>query len=717
MNRALGRRGLLALGLLAVTITLAAGAAVSKSADAGSKTSATAPTSCQLGNGVKHVINIVFDNVHFVAGQPERPVRPRADAAPAELPEVQRHGASPTSHTPMIAHTADDSLTIYTGLYGDRHGQPLTQLATRPTTPTARPTRRRRSPTGRRRSSTPQASADAPGTTRRRRWPTRDTSRRRGDTEPADAGAVGAVHPRRLHGRRLLDREHGARERRRSTCRRCSAPSSPEVAQYNADPDSFKDAEVADYIGVAVHCAQGDAICATRRRSSTARPRRRRRRRRPAADRAGRLQRLPGAVRRASTSRRSSARARRTLTHNGYQVTDATGNLVDLNGNDDPGAVQRTRRASRASARPRRSRWPTSPTCRRAASRSPTATSPTCTSARPTRRAAAPRRTGDRPASRSARATAATSRNAQAYDAAFADVLPAARRGRHHPGEHAVRDQRRGERPVRRRERRPGDRSRPRPAATASTVAVQLRRGPDRRAAGQHQGPARRRTPSASTQFDIEPQGASIYVHGQPAANDPTVRQLERDTAAMTADDPYSGVNGEKIVKYQAGRARATGPAHADRRPAAHADVHAVPEAGLLLRDHRDRTSASTAASPRTTATTARTSTSPGSAMAGPGVAANGVDGPQPAGGNQPHDPNSTNTVPQASTVGTWVEETDLRPTMLHLLGLTDDYQIGRPRDHPGADVGAAPRSPRRPTWPRATSRSTRASASSRPTR
>ena len=29
------------------------------------------------------------------------------------------------SHTPMIAHTADDSLAIYTGLYGDRHGQPL----------------------------------------------------------------------------------------------------------------------------------------------------------------------------------------------------------------------------------------------------------------------------------------------------------------------------------------------------------------------------------------------------------------------------------------------------------------------------------------------------------------------------------------------------------------------------------------------------------------
>ncbi|MDP9091777.1 MAG: hypothetical protein M3N95_02240 [Actinomycetota bacterium] len=62
-------------------------------------------------------------------------------------------------------------------------------------------------------------------------------------------------------------------------------------------------------------------------------------------------------------------------------------------------------------------------------------------------------------------------------------------------------------------------------------------------------------------------------------------------------------------------------------------------------------------------------------AMAGPGLAVRGVDGPQPAGGNQPNDPNPRNTVPQASTVGTWVEETDLRPTLLHLLGLRDDYQ------------------------------------------
>jgi len=61
--------------------------------------------------------------------------------------------------------------------------------------------------------------------------------------------------------------------------------------------------------------------------------------------------------------------------------------------------------------------------------------------------------------------------------------------------------------------------------------------------------------------------------------------------------------------------------------------------------------------------------------MAGKGVRVGGVDGPQPAAGNQPQDPESHNTVPQASRVGTWVEETDIRPTMLYLLRLKDDYE------------------------------------------
>jgi hypothetical protein len=58
--------------------------------------------------------------------------------------------------------------------------------------------------------------------------------------------------------------------------------------------------------------------------------------------------------------------------------------------------------------------------------------------------------------------------------------------------------------------------------------------------------------------------------------------------------------------------------------------------------------------------------------LVGPGVAAKGLDGPAPADGNQAHDPSSTRTVRQASTVGTWVEEVALRATLMYVAGLHD---------------------------------------------
>ena len=39
--------------------------------------------------------------------------------------------------------------------------------------------------------------------------------------------------------------------------------SSPEQAQVNADPGSYKDQETADYVGLTVHCAQSSSFCST----------------------------------------------------------------------------------------------------------------------------------------------------------------------------------------------------------------------------------------------------------------------------------------------------------------------------------------------------------------------------------------------------------------------------------------------------------------------
>ena len=62
------------------------------------------------------------------------------------------------------------------------------------------------------------------------------------------------------------------------------------------------------------------------------------------------------------------------------------------------------------------------------------------------------------------------------------------------------------------------------------------------------------------------------------------------------------------------------------------------------------------------------------SAFVGPGVAVRGTDGRGPTEGPTVTNPNGDGTVPQFSDKGTWVDEPDVRPTMLHLLGLHDDY-------------------------------------------
>ncbi len=74
------------------------------------------------------------------------------------------------------------------------------------------------------------------------------------------------------------------------------------------------------------------------------------------------------------------------------------------------------------------------------------------------------------------------------------------------------------------------------------------------------------------------------------------------------------------------------------------------------------------------------------SAFAGPGVASRGVDGPRPAGGNESHDPNSTHTVPQASTVGTWVDEVGSAPDPAAPDRAARRLPDRRARRHPGAE-------------------------------
>ena len=104
--------------LLAAVIAASAGAEGSRS---GGTAVAGAGGSCRLGNGVKHVIDITFDNVHFFRDNPNVPSD--LELMPNLLGFFEHNGTMlSNSHTPLIAHTADDILTTLTGLYGDRQG-------------------------------------------------------------------------------------------------------------------------------------------------------------------------------------------------------------------------------------------------------------------------------------------------------------------------------------------------------------------------------------------------------------------------------------------------------------------------------------------------------------------------------------------------------------------------------------------------------------------
>jgi len=81
-------------------------------------------STCQLGNGVQHVIYIQFDNTHFTRDNPNIPSD--LEQMPNLLNFIENNGTLLSDqHTPLIAHTATDILTSLTGVYGDRHGVPV----------------------------------------------------------------------------------------------------------------------------------------------------------------------------------------------------------------------------------------------------------------------------------------------------------------------------------------------------------------------------------------------------------------------------------------------------------------------------------------------------------------------------------------------------------------------------------------------------------------
>jgi len=628
---------------------------------------------CNLGNGITHVIHITFDNVHFFRDNPNVPSD--LEQMPNLLNFLEQNGTVLSNmHTGLIAHTAEDSIAIYTGLYGDRHGMPLSNSykSYHPDGTTeidgsfvywTSPVYNSVAQTASAFDLSPSmvyspivpAANNAPNTITPAPW----VPFTRAGCSVGDFSTANMV----LENVGLdIPTVFGA--------------NSPEAMQLAADPDRFKDPETADYVGVAVHCAQGDAVCANAmaQKFGQTGPS-------PSAsadllvDEPGGYNGFQGLFGHRYVAPQLGA-GTPNVSHNGYAVTNAAGNLVALDGHEirnsfanQPGFPGFSPLANETLAyladmqeagipvtygyiSDLHERKPGTSGCTTAGAGSGFALGP-----------------GD----------ACYVANAKAYDQAFgtffqrlaaAGITPAntlfiinAEENDHFAGGAP------GRAPA----------SAPTPA-NCDGVSV-----PCNYAAGQI-GELSANLPGLlatqfndTTPFDVEPQGAAVYVRGQPGPTDPAVRQLERDTAHITADNPYSGTTAENIVNYQAG-ALEQQILHLETADPLRTPTFTVFPKGDYFFGQGPQNCSAPCVSIFSRFAWDHGYYSPDiditwTGIVGPNVAARGVDGPDPMHGPAVLDPGGNGTVPAFSNTGTWADETDIRPTMLSLVGLEDDYQ------------------------------------------
>jgi len=182
------------------------------------------------------------------------------------------------------------------------------------------------------------------------------------------------------------------------------------------------------------------------------------------------------------------------------------------------------------------------------------------------------------------------------------------------------------------------------------------------------------------TPFTLEADSApEFYVTGNPAPDSPQVRTLERDVAGLRAANPYSGNSNELITNYLAD------PTEEAILHMVNADPARTPTFAMFARPDYFLFSGATTCGPCVTQNTSFAWNHGDYAaeidtnfvgMAGPGVAHLGLDGsPADAGPDSAGPDSGQVTVPASGTKGTWIDETDLRPTLIYLTGLKDDYQ------------------------------------------
>jgi hypothetical protein len=654
----------------ACAVILAAGSITALSGASVASAGAADQKGCNLGNGVKHVIELTFDNVHFFRDNPNVPSD--LELMPHLKSFLEQNGSLVSSvHTPLIAHTADDSLSIYTGLYGDRHGMPVSNsyktFGPGGTTESDGSFVYWTSPVYN--SATKSVSTTEPTT----------PSMVYSPTVPATAGATHAVTPApwvpfTRAGCSVGDfsTANMVLENTNVDIPNVFGASSPEAADNNADT-GFKDKTTAAYVGEAIHCAKNDHACTSAPRAV-----------------ADALPTEPGGYHgyqalygyKYVSPRIGGGQAN--LNHNGYPVTDAGGALVDLNGNtivNDfagvpgfPGFSPTASQTLGTLASMQEAGVPV--TYGYISDIHEKKTGETgCTTASAT--------SEGKPLGPGDPCYLAT---AKAYDDAFVkffdrlakagitakntEFVITSEENDHLAGANTLRA------------------SKPSPTGCDGvTVPCQY--------AANQIGELEANLPlllqkerGNTTPFAVEPQGAAMYVNGQPGPTDPALRQLQRDTAALTANNQYTGTTGETLVNYQAGAVEQRILHMQTADPLRTPTYTIFPKPDYYFDSTFPKCAASADPAAGCVSQFANFAWNHGyyspdidvtwAGFVGPGVAARGLVGPDPQHGATAvaagQNGSPTLTVPSGADTSTWAEETDVRPTLMHLVRLDDDY-------------------------------------------
>ncbi len=120
----MGRPRLLAVALVVAAVAAAAALGLSAQTARAAKPAAAPTSGCTFANGIKHVIQIQFDNTHFLRDRANVPSD--LEQMPHLLNFIRGNGTLLTNdHTVLISHTATGILSTLTGVYPDRMGQPV----------------------------------------------------------------------------------------------------------------------------------------------------------------------------------------------------------------------------------------------------------------------------------------------------------------------------------------------------------------------------------------------------------------------------------------------------------------------------------------------------------------------------------------------------------------------------------------------------------------